>query len=130
MTSFGAVHAQALRKGDMVRTRSGEFARIEWIDRILIDEDFMEKNPDARPVLIQAGALGRGLPTHDVLLSPGQIISPNEVGMIRKPVRARDLLGRPGFVRKAETATTYTRFHMGCDADVLCEKLWISVNPE
>ena len=130
MTSFGAVYAQALREGDMVRTRSGQFERIQWLDRVSLDEDFMARNPDAQPILIRAGALGRGVPSEDVLLSPGQSVSPNEVGLIRKTVRARDLLGRPGILRKAETSICYTRFHMGTAADVLCEKLWISVNPE
>ena len=130
MTSFGAVYAQALREGDMVRTRAGSFERIKWLDRVSLDEDFMARNPDAQPVLIRAGALGRGVPAEDVLLAPGQTVSPNEVGLIRKSVRARDLLGRPNILRKAETAISYTRFHLGVDADVLCEKLWISVNPE
>lgn len=130
ITSFGAVYAQALREGDMVRTRAGGFERIKWLDRVSLDEDFMSRNPDAQPVLIRAGSLGRGLPSEDVLLSPGQTVSPNEVGLVRQSVRARDLLGRPNVLRKNESSISYTRFHLGIEADVLCEKLWISVNPE
>lgn len=130
MTSFGAVYAQALRVGDMLRTRSGEYERIQWIDRVSLDEDFMSRNPDAQPVLIRQGAFGRDLPSQDVLLAPSQIVSPNEVGLIRNPIRARDLTGKPRILRKSEPAITYTRFHVGKDADVMCEKLWISINPE
>ena len=58
-TSFGKVHAVALRKGDEVKTRSGEYRKIVWLNRILLDESLLNVMPDANPVRIRAGAIGR-----------------------------------------------------------------------
>jgi hypothetical protein len=128
-TSFGEVHAQALRERDLVRTRSGEFKPIRWIDRIVLDEDYLRRHPDALPVLIRANSLGRGLPKADVMLSPRQPVAPALNQLPGNARTAADLLSRPGVYRKAENAITYTLFHLGAPDYVMTEKLWVHVAP-
>jgi hypothetical protein len=128
-TSFGEVHAQALRERDLVRTRSGEFKPIRWIDRIVLDEEFLVRHPDALPVLIRANALGRGLPRADVMLSPRQPIAPLFNQLPGSAKTAADLLSRPGVFRKTENVVTYTLFHLGAPDYVMTERFWVSVAP-
>jgi len=128
-TSFGEVHAQALRERDLVRTRSGEFKPIRWIDRIVLDEEFLVRHPDALPVLIRANALGRGLPRADVMLSPRQPIAPLFNQLPGTAKTAADLLSRPGVYRKTENVVTYTLFHLGAPDYVMTERFWVYVAP-
>ena len=128
-TSFGDVHAHALRERDPVRTRSGAFKKIVWVKRIVLDEDFLDRHHDAHPVLIRAGALGRGLPKADILLSPRQPIAAMANHLPGSAKTAADLLNRPGVFRKAESAITYTLFHCGAPEVVMTEKLWVGVSP-
>lgn len=128
-TSFGDVHAQALRLRDLVRTKSGEFKPIVWLDRLVLEEEFLHRHPDALPVLIRAHALGRGLPRADLALSPRQPVSPVANRLPTSARTAADLLQRPGVFRKAETTVTYTLFHCGEPQLVMAERLWVSVSP-
>ena len=128
-TSFGEVHAHALRERDLVRTRSGEFKPIRWIDRIVLDEAFLVRHPDAQPILIRANSLGRGLPRADVMLSPRQPIAPLFNQLPGSAKTAADLLNRPGVFRKTENAVTYTLFHLGAPDYVMTERLWVHIAP-
>jgi len=128
-TSFGEVHAQALRKRDLVRTQSGQNAEIQYIDRIKIDQDFMERTPDSYPILIRAGALGSGLPKNDILLSPAQQIGLGRHAFDVRFVRASEMLGRPGVIRKPEEMMTYTVFHCGGPVCVRTEGIWAKLDP-
>lgn len=128
-TSLGDVPAQALREGDLVRTRDGGFKRIEWLDRITLDEEFISLHPDALPVMIRPGALARGVPGHEVYLAPNQPIAPGANRLNAGKAIARDLLGRPGVFRKAEAMYVYTLFHVGEPAVVQTSKMFVDVNP-
>ncbi len=129
-TSLGEVPAQALRERDLVRTRSGDFKRIVWLDRITLDEEFISLHPDALPVHIRPNALGRGVPSHDVYLAPRQPVAPaaNKLNG-RYENGALDLIGRPGIFRKAEAMYTYTLFHVGEPAVVQASKMFVDVAP-
>lgn len=129
VTSFGPVPAQALRQRDLVRTRTGEFRKIEWVDRMVLDEGFLKSVPSALPVLIRAGALGPGLPASDVLVSPEQVLCIAGPGVAPRHVAARELLNRPGVLRRPEQIFTYTRFHCGEPVEVQAEGIWLKANP-
>ena len=129
LTSFGPVPAQALRQRDLIRTRSGEFRKIEWVDRMVLDEGFLQSVPSALPILIRAGALGPSLPASDVVVSPEQQVGIAAPGSAPRYVAARELLSRPGVLRKPEQIFTYTRFHCGDLAEVQAEGLWLRADP-
>lgn len=129
-TNFGEVPAQALRERDLVRTYGGNFLPVVWVDRIVLSEEFLMRHPDAMPVELHAGLFSHGLPKQPVVLSPGQVISPdpNSGPTVRQKVR--DLLDRQGVERKSEDIFTYTRLHLGEPAYVCAEGLWVHLCPE
>ncbi len=128
-TSFGPVPAQALRQRDLVRTRSGEFRKIDWVDRMVLYEGFLKSVPSALPVLIRAGSLGPNLPSADMLVSPEQRLCIAAPGTPPRHVVARELLSRPGVMRRPEQIFTYTRFHCGDPVEVQAEGLWLTAAP-
>lgn len=122
-TSFGDVYAVALRKGDLLKTRSGEFKPIVWLDRIMLDDEFLQSMRDSNPIVLAAGSVARGLPKRDVLVSPRQVISSQSD--MHQAREAGDLLGRPNVRRKYETGMSYTVFHLGRTEEILCEGMWL-----
>ncbi|MDD9977251.1 MAG: Hint domain-containing protein [Boseongicola sp.] len=128
-TSFGDVHAVALRKGDLVRTRSGEFKEIVWLNRVMLDEAFLAQKPDSNPVRIGAGAVGPSTPSADIMVSPRQVLCPSANSQVREAREAADLESRPGVTRRRETGLSYTMFHVGGPAEVLCEGVYMLFEP-
>jgi hypothetical protein len=128
-TSFGDLPVQALRLRDPVRTSTGAFLPVEWIDKVQLDEDFLRGYPDAHPVLIQPGSVGRGRPASAMMVSPHQRIGISETAFAPDFRMARDLTGRPGVMRRAESSLTYYMFHCGRAATVIMEGVWVSVSP-
>lgn len=121
-TSFGDVHAIALRKGDEVLTRSGEYRAIQWINRINLDGHVLRLKPDSNPVVIAAGALGTQAPANEIMVSPRQVVCSDSLNGDRE---AAMLISRPGVRRLAESELSYTMFHLGVDAEVYCEGLFM-----
>lgn len=128
-TSFGEVHAIALRKGDLVKTRDGRFKPIVWLNRVLLEERFLAEKPDSNPIRVQAGALGPACPRNDIMVSPRQIICPTPKTSLSAPREAADLTSRPGVLRQRESGLSYTMFHLGEPADVHCEGVFVRVEP-
>jgi hypothetical protein len=128
-TSFGDLPVQGLRVRDLVRTSSGQFLPVRWVDQIHLDEDFVAGCPDARPVVIAPGTFGAGHPSQVLTLSPQQRLNtaPGNYGQNVRP--ARDLLGNPNVRRSTESAFTYYLFHVGEPALVQVEGVWISTTP-
>ena len=129
ITSFGALPVQVLRKFDPLRLADGSVARVAWVDKIQLDEGFLQAYPDAQPVLIRAGALGPGQPTQDIQVSPHQKISVQGANFASELRLARDLLGRPGILRQPQTILTYYLFHCGQPTKASVEGLSLHTAP-
>ena len=128
-TSFGKVHAVALRKGDQVKTRNGEFRKIVWLNRVLLDQSLLHEKPDANPVRIVSGALGPATPSKDIMVSPRQRICPGPKTKLDKRMEAAHLEGCSGIVRERETGLSYTMFHLGEPAEVECDGVFMLFEP-
>lgn len=129
-TSFGDVHAIALRKGDEVLLKSGQYRPIAWINRIMLDEHILGLKPDCNPVLLAAGSLAAGMPAHDIMVSPRQVFCADDRAGLAKPREASMLVSRAGVRRYRETGLTYTMFHVGETADIYCEGLFLRFSIE
>lgn len=68
-TEDGTAPVENLVVGDKVRTMTNGVQTIRWIGRRSITKWALMQNPKLRPVCINKGALGNGLPTHDLLVS-------------------------------------------------------------
>lgn len=120
-TSFGNLPVQVLRQFDPLRTTDGQIHRVAWIDKIQLDEAFLKDYPDAQPIHISAGALGPNMPAKDILVSPHQKVAVRGGGFELEMRLARDLLGRPGVMRKPQETVTYYLFHCGQPAKIAVE---------
>jgi len=128
-TAFGELPVKALRRLDPVRTASGSFLPVRWVDAVHLDDDFLSGFPDAQPISVPAGALGRGRPQVDLLVSPHQKLSSSESSFRPEFRMARDFLSRPGILRRPRTSVSYYLFHLGEPASVMVEGVWIPVIP-
>ena len=124
-TSFGDVHAAALRKGDEVLTRSGKYHKIRWLNRINLDEHILAEKPDCNPVVLAAGALGPHVPATEIMVSPRQLICADGNTGLSDNREAAMLVSRPGIRRLRETSLSYTMFHVGQPAEVYCEGTYL-----
>lgn len=128
-TMIGPFPAQTLRVGDRVRTREGAFAQIRWLDRVVLDEEFLHRHPEAQPVMVPAHAFGRDTPKSDILLSPGQKIFSERFLAHRGPRTAEELLDAGSAHRRPETMITYTMFICERPVEVKVEGLWAPLEP-
>lgn len=65
----GQVAVEDIRVGDMLKSVDGEFKPVRWIESRRIEKAELDANPNLRPVVITAGALGNGLPKRDLVVS-------------------------------------------------------------
>lgn len=124
-TSFGDVHAAALRKGDEVLSRSGAFMPILWLTRIRLDEHMLAEKPDCNPVVLAPGALAPQIPSQEVMVSPRQVICADNKSGMKRAQEAAGLIDRPGVRRLRETSLSYTMFHVGEAAEIYCEGTYL-----
>ena len=69
-TPRGEVAVENLCPGDKIITRDNGMQEIRWMGRRDLSWSDLAKAPHLKPVLVQAGALGNGLPERDMLVSP------------------------------------------------------------
>lgn len=124
-TSFGDVHSIALRKGDKVLLKTGEYKPILWLKRIMLEEHILKLKTDSNPILLGSGSLAPGLPTNDMMVSPRQVFCAEPRAGIATPREASMLVSRSGIRRFSETGLTYTMLHVGEDADIFCEGVYL-----
>lgn len=128
-TSFGDLPIEALRVRDQVRTISGAYREVRWIDRIRLDADFLSRHPEALPVMIRAKALGGVGPAKNMLVSPGQTVWVPKVSDGYRATLAGELDGQPNIMRTRRPELTYYRFHCGGPEKVCVEGSWFCTAP-
>ncbi len=69
-TPRGEVAVEKLQVGDRVMTRDNGIQTITWAGNKRVNNNAMRRSPELRPILINAGALGNGLPETDLRVSP------------------------------------------------------------
>ncbi|WP_415920389.1 Hint domain-containing protein [Tateyamaria sp. SN6-1] len=69
-TQKGEVSVENLRPGDKVFTRDNGLQPLRWVGRRDLGAADLHAAPEFQPVLIRKGALGKGLPERDMLVSP------------------------------------------------------------
>ncbi|WP_431299225.1 Hint domain-containing protein [Tabrizicola sp. BL-A-41-H6] len=125
-TAFGDLPIEALRVRDDIRTATGALVRVEWIDKLHLDEDFLTKHPSAQPIRIPANAFGQGRPMTEMTVSPCQMLSP-DAHVASRFVSGRDLCAQSRAHRAQSTGLTYYRFHCGAPVTVRMEGVLVRV---
>lgn len=101
-TMNGEIPVENLVKGDLIRVADGDWQPLMWIGARKIDGDHLRRMPNMRPIRISAGALGRGLPLRDLIVSPQHrmIVSSKIVRRMFDTdeifIAAKKLVGLPG----------------------------------
>ncbi|MFV0302131.1 MAG: Hint domain-containing protein [Paracoccus sp. (in: a-proteobacteria)] len=120
-TEAGQIPAGCLTVGMQVRTRDHGWQPVRWIGRRSMTPAEMAAAPNLRPIRIRAGALGAGLPTSDVLVSPQHrvlvrsSIAQRLFGTQEVLVAAKQLLALEG-IEVAQDVAEVTYVHFMFDA--------------
>ncbi|WP_052362656.1 Hint domain-containing protein [Falsirhodobacter sp. alg1] len=69
-TQSGHVAIEDLKAGDMIRTMDRGYRALSWVGSRKLDVVDLTQHPRLLPIRIAAGALGNGMPTTDLLVSP------------------------------------------------------------
>lgn len=116
-TALGPRPVETLRPGEAVLTRDDGARPVLWAESSVQALDGLAR--DARPVLVSAGALGPGRPSHDLVVSPQHRIVVGTSGqcgdLSARPafVPAKALAGRPG-IRHLTHGSAITWVHFAC----------------
>ncbi|MCC0077409.1 MAG: Hint domain-containing protein [Rhodobacter sp.] len=119
-TLRGKVAVEDLAPGDKVLTRDHGYQPLAWVGRRDLSAADLARVPAAAPVRIAAGALGRGLPERDLIVSPRHrmLITGARAELMfgerEVLVCAADLLGLPGVSQDLTEGVSY--IHVMCDA--------------
>lgn len=102
-TPDGEVNVEELVAGrDSVLTVDNQAQPIMWIGQRYLDSARLAVQPELRPIRIRQGALGPGLPEHDLLVSPQHRVLVRSrtlsriAGVEEGLVAAKHLVGAPG----------------------------------
>ncbi len=129
-TPRGECAIEELRVGDRVITRDNGLQEIRWIGQRALTGLELQKAPHLRPVLIRAGALGRGLPLHDMLVSPQHrmLINSERAALYFEDrevlASAKHLTDLDGVAQTAAQETTYVHFMFDQHEVVLSNGAW------
>ncbi len=136
-TPRGEHLVEELALGDQIITRENGIQQIRWIGRISLGAKELAANPHLKPVLIQKGALGNGLPERDMLVSPNhRILVANDRTALyfedeEALVAAKHLVNNLGVHRMDTMATSYVHFLFDRHEMVLSNGAWTeSFQPE
>ncbi|MFD2175325.1 Hint domain-containing protein [Rhodobacter lacus] len=119
-TKRGRVAVEDLGPGDKLLTRDNGYQKIRWIGRRDLSAADLAAHPQLQPVRIARGALGEGLPEHDILVSPQHRMLISGIraelffGEAEVLAAALHMVGQPGIERVAVQEISY--LHLMCDA--------------
>ncbi|WP_284163129.1 Hint domain-containing protein [Frigidibacter sp. SD6-1] len=125
LTDRGPVAAKLLKVGDRVMTRDHGLQTVRRIGRRQFGWRALGLIPLLRPVVIEAGALGHGLPARQIALSPEHgIASASANGLGIQIVQAKRYVGIAGVERGAFHNVTYIQIALDQPALVNVSGLW------
>jgi hypothetical protein len=125
-TENGTRSVEELQIGDKLVTRDSDLQTIRWIGKRKLDSTVLARHPNLRPIRIGGGALGDGIPSRDLIVSPQHRIVVRSKIAIRMFeteevfVAAKHLLGVAG-VAVATDLDQITYYHVLCDSHEIIE---------
>ncbi|MDE2333534.1 MAG: Hint domain-containing protein [Rhodospirillales bacterium] len=115
-TADGPAAVEDLRPGMRLRTASGALRPVRWVGYRRHTATDVAARDELRPVRIAAGALGQGLPSRELRLSPEHALLLDGV-----LVPAIQLLGVPGIDQEPPGAVTYFNIELDTHDTILAE---------
>jgi Ca2+-binding RTX toxin-like protein len=130
-TERGMRPVESLRVGDRVMTRDNGLQPVKEILRRELTRGELVTRPELRPVRIAAGALGAGVPSRDITVSPQHRMLVEDAkaelmfGEAEVLVPAIHLVGRPGITQDyGVKGATYIHLRFARHEIVMAEGTW------
>ena len=129
-TPTGERPVEDLKVGDRVITRDNGIQEIRWVGAREMSGAELDKAAHLRPVLIQKGALGNGLPERDMMVSPNHriLIANDKTALYFEErevlVAAKHLTGLEGVDVVEVSHTTYIHIMFDQHEVVLSDGSW------
>ncbi|WP_268968520.1 Hint domain-containing protein [Palleronia pontilimi] len=129
-TPKGERRVEDLREGDRVITRDNGIQEIRWMGEKRLTRGELAKQPELKPVLIQAGSLGNGLPERDMLVSPNHrmLVANDKTALYFEErevlVAAKHLTGGAGIDQVQALGVSYIHFMFEQHEVVLSDGTW------
>ncbi|WP_146591644.1 Ig-like domain-containing protein [Puniceibacterium confluentis] len=129
-TPQGERLVEDLREGDRIITRDNGIQEIRWVGRKDLTGHMLSRKPHMRPILVQKGSLGNGLPEHDLLLSPNhRVLVNNDKTALYFEERevlaaAKHLTGLEGVDEVGTLGVSYIHFMFDSHEVVLSNGAW------
>ncbi len=128
-THLGPIPAKDLTTRHLLRSMRGGYLGIEWVQRLELDANDLERFPHLKPVAIKAGQFGPGAPRRDTVVSRDQTVwsgenSHDTVGCFGSSLMwAED----PDQFRDHSFAFTYITFACERQGFIRAEGLWFAM---
>ena len=129
-TPKGERLVEELRAGDRIITRDNGIQEIRWTGARQMNAQELARAAHLRPVLIQKGSLGYGLPERDMLVSPNHrvLVNNDKTALYFEErevlVAAKHLVGLKGIDTVDTMGTTYIHFMFDRHEVVLSDGSW------
>jgi hypothetical protein len=129
-TPKGERPVEDLQVGDRIITRDNGIQEIAWIGHKPMSGAQLVQNPHLQPVLIKRGALGRGLPERDMIVSPNHrvLVSSDKTQLYFDESEvlavAKHMVGADGIHSINVLKTTYVHFMFERHEVVLSNGAW------
>lgn len=135
-TQRGELPVEVLREGDRVITRDNGIQPVRWTGKTMMYAQDFQADPHLLPILIRQGALGRGLPERDMMVSPNHriLVASERTSLVfkeREVLVAAKHLTAFGVNSVGSAGTTYLHFMCDRHEVVLANGVWAeSFQPE
>lgn len=129
-TPQGERLVEHLRVGDKIVTRDNGLQEIRWVGHKPMDWRALAAHPHLKPILIQKGALGNGLPERDMLVSPNHrmLVANDRTALYFEEhevlVATKHLINHRGIHPIESIGTTYIHFMFDRHEVVLANGTW------
>ena len=129
-TPEGERLVEELNVGDRVITRDNGIQEIRWVGRKDLTGHQLSRQPHMRPILIQKGSLGNGLPEHDLLVSPNHrvLVNNDKTALYFEEsevlAAAKHLIGLDGVDEVGTLGVSYIHFMFDQHEVVLSNGAW------
>ncbi|MEL7097743.1 MAG: Hint domain-containing protein [Pseudomonadota bacterium] len=129
-TVAGEKPVEALRAGDRIFTRDNGIQTLRWAGRRDLTAGELAAVPSFQPVLIRQGALGRGLPERDMLVSPNhRMLLTSDLAEVMFEERevlvaAKHLTGLDGVDQVQAHAVSYIHLMFDTHEVILADGAW------
>lgn len=129
-TNRGEIAVETLEAGDRVFTRDNGSQSLRWVGRRDLTPAEMRANPEFHPVYIRAGALDKGLPERDLMVSPNHhMLLSSELSEVMFEERevlvaAKHLTGLDGVDQVQASSVSYIHLMFDQHEVVLADGAW------